>query len=208
MEHIEDYAALPDEELIGLVRASDIDAEQALYQRYKRIVRARARTYFILGGDNDDLIQEGMIGLYKAVCEYAPDKAASFHSFASLCIKRQILTAIKHAARKKHTPLNQYVSLNRSAFSDDDDDERTLLDMFENVNVSDPADTIITREWLELVVSAIREQLSPFEQQVLELYLRGYSYLQIAEELDKPAKSIDNAIQRVKKKLEKIRLDT
>ena len=199
-----DFETLSDDALITLLRAGDADAEFALYDRYKRVVRARARTYFLIGGERDDLIQEGMIGLYKAVCEYAPDKEASFHSFANLCIKRQILTAIKGAARKKHTPLNRYVSLNRTAFSEADD-ERTLLDIFENLSVEGPEQTIISRESMERVSAAIRTRLSTFEQQVLQLYLSGYSYQQIAELVEKPAKAVDNAIQRVKHKLERIK---
>ncbi len=199
-----DYAALSDDALIGLLRAGDADAEAAIYERYKRVVRARARTYFLIGGERDDLRQEGMIGLYKAVCEYAPDKEASFHSFAQLCIKRQILTAIKGAARKKHTPLNRYVSLNQTAYGEADD-ERTLMDMFENLSVEDPEQTIISRESMERIAAAIRTRLSAFEQQVLQLYLGGYSYQQIADTVQRPAKAIDNAIQRIKHKLEKIR---
>lgn len=199
-----DYAALSDDALIALLRAGDADAETALYDRYKRVVRARARTYFLIGGERDDLIQEGMIGLYKAVCEYQPDKEASFHSFAQLCVKRQILTAIKSAARKKHTPLNRYVSLNQTAYNEADD-ERTLMDMFENLSVEDPEQTIISRESMERVAAAIRTRLSAFEQQVLQLYLGGYSYQQIAEVIDRPVKAVDNALQRIKHKLEKIR---
>lgn len=192
-----------DEELLALLRGGDQEAERELYERYKQTVRSRARTYFLIGADHEDLVQEGMIGLYRAVLEYDPEKAASFHSFADLCITRQILTAIKRASRKKHGPLNSYVSLNRPVF--EKESEVTLLDMVQNLRVIDPEEQYIGQENCEQLLCIIREQLSDLERRVLGLYLEGRSYQEIAELLHKTPKAIDNAIQRVKRKLEPLR---
>lgn len=189
-----------DEKLIELLRQGDKEAEGVLYERFKPVVRARARTFFLVGADHEDLMQEGMLGLYKAVCEYDPGKNASFRSFAELCITRNILTAIKGATRKKHQPLNTYVSLNKPVYEPDAD--RTLLDILSTLTVSDPEELLIRRENIAAMTRDINDRLSRFEKQVLELYLKGYSYQQIGQLLGKPPKSIDNAIQRVKKKLE------
>ncbi len=191
-----------DEALIARIRQGDRTAEGLLYDRYKQLVRSRAHSYFLIGADHEDLVQEGMIGLYKAVCEYDESKAASFKSFAELCITRQILSAIKQATRKKHGPLNNYVSLNRSETSDGD---LTLLDTVRSLSVADPEDVVIGRENFDQLVQHLNNVLSPMEQRVLNLYLCGYSYPQIAAKLEKPAKSVDNAMQRVKRKLEKFR---
>ncbi len=191
-----------DEALIARIRQGDRTAEGLLYDRYKQLVRSRAHSYFLIGADHEDLVQEGMIGLYKAVCEYDESKAASFKSFAELCITRQILSAIKQATRKKHGPLNNYVSLNRSETSDGD---LTLLDTVRSLSVADPEDVVIGRENFDQLVQHLNNVLSPMEQRVLNLYLCGYSYPQIAAKLKKPAKSVDNAMQRVKHKLEKFR---
>ncbi|MDO4544432.1 MAG: RNA polymerase sporulation sigma factor SigH [Clostridia bacterium] len=201
---MKNYQAKTDEELISLLRNGDKRAEDCLYERYKQIVRAKVRPYFLIGADHEDLVQEGMIGLYKAVLDYRSDKNASFRSFSDLCITRQMLTAIKRASRKKHTPLNTYVSLNRPL--SDEEDSKTLMDMIQNVSVSDPEETLLRRESLERVGQRIKEDLSNYERTVLHLYLQGLSYQQIAKELNKPPKSIDNAIQRVKKKLENAKL--
>ena len=191
-----------DEALIARIRQGDRTAEGLLYDRYKQLVRSRAHSYFLIGADHEDLVQEGMIGLYKAVCEYDESKAASFKSFAELCITRQILSAIKQATRKKHGPLNNYVSLNRSETSDGD---LTLLDTVRSLSVADPEDVVIGRENFDQLVQHLNNVLSPMEQRVLNLFLCGYSYPQIAAKLKKPAKSVDNAMQRVKHKLEKFR---
>lgn len=191
-----------DEALIARIRQGDRTAEGLLYDRYKQLVRSRAHSYFLIGADHEDLVQEGMIGLYKAVCEYDESKAASFKSFAELCITRQILSAIKQATRKKHGPLNNYVSLNRSETNDGD---LTLLDTVRSLSVADPEDVVIGRENFDQLVQHLNNVLSPMEQRVLNLYLCGYSYPQIAAKLKKPAKSVDNAMQRVKRKLEKFR---
>ena len=191
-----------DEALLARIRQGDEEAERLLYERYKQLVRSRAHSYFLIGADHEDLVQEGMLGLYKAVCEYDDSKAASFKSFAELCVTRQMLSAIKHATRKKHSPLNNYVSLNRSETPDGD---LTLLDTVHSLTVADPEDVVIGREDFEQLLQHLANVLSPMEQRVLNLYLCGYSYPQIAARLEKPSKSIDNAMQRVKRKLEGFR---
>ena len=192
-----------DDELLARIRAHDGEAEQLLYERYKQLVRSRAHSYFLIGADHEDLVQEGMIGLYKAVLEYDKSKSASFKSFAEICITRQILSAIKNATRKKHTPLNHYVSLNRSPIKEDG--ELTLLDTMRSLSVADPEDVVIGRENFEQMVTYLEAVLSPMEQRVLSLYLDGLSYPQIAARIEKPLKSVDNAMQRVKHKLEAFR---
>lgn len=195
-----DYTALSDEELITRLRAGDRDAEDMLYARYKQVVRGKARSYFLVGADREDIIQEGMIGLYKAVCDYGFDKQASFRGFAELCITRQIITAIKGATRKKHIPLNTYVSLNRSVY--EGESERMLVDVIGSSHISDPEELFIGRENYETVAAHIERLLSRLEKDALALYLQGCSYQQIADALGRSTKCVDNAIQRVKKKLE------
>ena len=194
---------LTDEQLIGLIREGDGEAERLLYERYKQLVRSRAHSYFLIGADHEDLVQEGMLGLYKAVCEYDVNKAASFKSFAELCVTRQILSAIKNATRKKHTPLNHYVSLNRSPIAETDD--LTLVDSIRSLRVADPEEVVIGRENFDQMVQYLEKALSPMERRVLGLYLDGLSYPQIAARIEKPLKSVDNAMQRVKHKLEAFR---
>lgn len=196
-----DYEALTDEELIRRIRLNDPDAEDVLYLRYKQVVRSKARTYFLVGADREDIIQEGMIGLYKAVCDYEFGKQASFRAFAELCITRQIITAIKSATRKKHIPLNTYVSLSRPVY-EDGDGERTLIDVLETTRISDPEEALIGRESYEAVARDIENALSRLEREALALYLHGLSYQQIASAMGRSTKCVDNAIQRVKKKLE------
>lgn len=194
------YDLLTDEQLLTLHRGGDALAEEQLYARYKQVVRSKARTYFLIGADREDIIQEGMIGLYKAVCDYQFDKQASFRAFAELCITRQIITAIKSATRKKHIPLNTYISLNRSVY--EGDTERPLIDVLSSTQISDPEEVLIGRESYEAVADSIEHSLSKLERGALDLYLMGYSYQQIADALQKSIKCVDNAIQRVKKKLE------
>ena len=197
---MKNYEALSDEDLLSLHRAGDARAEEALYARYKQIVRSKARTYFLIGADREDIIQEGMIGLYKAVVDYQFDKNASFRSFAELCITRQIISAIKAATRKKHMPLNTYISFNRSIY--EGDTERPLIDVLTSTRISDPEEVLIGRENYAAVADSIEHSLSRLERDTLGLYLYGYSYQQIADHLQVTSKSVDNAIQRVKKKLE------
>ncbi len=197
---MKNYETLADEELLLLLRAGDARAEETLYARYKQIVRSKARTYFLIGADREDIIQEGMIGLYKAVMDYLPDRQASFRSFAELCITRQIITAIKAATRKKHLPLNTYISFNRSVY--EGDTERPLIDVLTSTRITDPEEVLIGRENYAAVADSIEHSLSKLEHNALGLYLNGYSYQQIADSLSITTKSVDNAIQRVKKKLE------
>jgi len=190
-----------DEEVIAYAQKGNNDALEYVINKYKNFVRARARTYFLIGADREDIIQEGMIGLYKAIRDFDVGKQASFRAFAELCITRQIITAIKTATRQKHIPLNSYVSLNKPVF--DEDSDRTLMDILGQGKIVDPEEMIINREDYVGMESRLGELLSSLEWEVLSLYLDGKSYQEIAEELDKQVKSIDNALQRVKRKLEK-----
>ncbi|MCX7748267.1 MAG: RNA polymerase sporulation sigma factor SigH [Clostridia bacterium] len=195
------YSTMIDEEIIEDARSGNQKALEYLIDKYKSFVRAKARTYFLIGADREDIIQEGMIGLYKAIRDFREDKLSSFRAFAELCITRQIITAIKTATRQKHIPLNSYVSLNRPIF--DEESDRTLMDVICEESVSDPEELIINREEFNGIEVKMGEILSGLEWEVLSLYLQGKSYQEIAEELDRHVKSIDNALQRVKRKLEK-----
>lgn len=192
-----------DEELIvEQARKGDPKAQEILIKKYKNFVRSKARSYFLIGADREDIVQEGMIGLFKAMRDYQPDKVTSFKSFAELCIKRQIITAIKTATRQKHIPLNSYVSLNKPVF--DDDSDRTLYDVMSNNSKElNPEHLIIKREELSHIEEKMGEVLSDLEWKVLNAYLEGKSYQEISIEMNKHVKSVDNALQRVKKKLEK-----
>ena len=192
---------LTDEEIVELCRAGDVSAEEYLLNKYKNFVRSKARSYFLIGADHEDIVQEGMIGLYKSIRDYRPDRLSSFRAFAELCVTRQIITAIKTATRQKHIPLNSYVSLNKPIY--DEESDRTLLDVIVEGRISNPEDLIISREDLTHIYQKISEVLSDLEQEVLSEYLDGKSYQEIAENLGRHAKSIDNALQRVKRKLEK-----
>lgn len=196
---------IADEELIPIAREGQDKAIDELFERYKNFVRAKARSYFLIGADREDIIQEGMIGLYKAIRDYRGDKQSSFRAFAELCITRQMITAIKSATRQKHIPLNSYVSLNKPVY--DDGSDRTLIDMLSSTKSTNPEDLIIGREDYEAVESCIGEELSKFEKQVLLSYLLGKSYQQIGAELNRQPKAVDNALQRVKRKLEKYMAD-
>lgn len=181
-------------------------AQDYLLHKYKNFVRAKARTYFLIGAEKEDIIQEGMIGLYKAIRDFKNDKQASFRAFAELCVTRQIITAIKTATRQKHIPLNSYVSLNKPIYEEDSD--RTLLDVISGVKVANPEDMVISREEFDDIESKMNDILSDLEWQVLMSYLDGKSYQEIALELNRHVKSIDNALQRVKRKLEKYVVST
>lgn len=194
------YAEMEDPALVALATGGDDHAYEFLLDKYKNFVRAKARSYFLIGADREDLIQEGMIGLYKAIRDYNPDKQASFRGFAELCITRQIITAIKAATRQKHQPLNSYVSLNRPVY--DDESDRTLMDIITGTKVLNPEDIIIDREDIASIEAKMGEMLSSLEWDVLNLYLQGKSYQEIAAVLGRQVKSIDNALQRVKGKLE------
>ena len=176
-------------------------AQEYLIVKYKNFVRSKARSYFLIGADREDIIQEGMIGLYKAIRDYRGDKLSSFRAFADLCITRQIITAIKTATRQKHIPLNSYVSLNKPIY--DEDSDRTLMDVLSGMRITDPEELIISQEEIDDIELKMGEILSPLEWKVLTYYLDGKSYQEIAEILGRHVKSIDNALQRVKRKLER-----
>ncbi|HHY39711.1 MAG TPA: RNA polymerase sporulation sigma factor SigH [Syntrophaceticus sp.] len=193
--------SMADEDVVELAKCGREVALEHLINKYKNFVRAKARSYFLIGADREDIIQEGMIGLYKAIRDFRGDKLSSFRAFAELCITRQIITAIKTATRQKHIPLNSYVSLNKPIY--DEDSDRTLLDVISGTKVSDPEELIISQEEFDDIEDKMREILSPLEWKVLMSYLEGKSYQEMAVELDRHVKSIDNALQRVKRKLER-----
>ncbi|MDR7318502.1 RNA polymerase sporulation sigma factor SigH [Brevibacillus nitrificans] len=195
------YELMTDEEVVDLVRDNKAEALEYLINKYKNFVRAKARSYFLIGADREDIVQEGMIGLYKSIRDFRGDKLTSFKAFAELCITRQIITAIKTATRQKHIPLNSYVSLDKPIY--DEDSDRTLLDVISGTKVTDPEELFINREEFDDIEGKMSEILSDLERQVLMLYLDGRSYQQIAVELKRHVKSIDNALQRVKRKLER-----
>ena len=195
------YKHLEDEQLVELVHQGDGDALDFLIHKYQNFVRAKARSYFLVGADREDIIQEGMIGLYKAVRDFKGDKLSSFKAFAELCITRQMITAIKTATRQKHIPLNSYVSLDKPIY--DDESDRTLMDVISGTKAMDPEELIVNREEVDDIEVKMTELLSDLERKVLALYLDGRSYQEISEDLKRHVKSIDNALQRVKRKLEK-----
>lgn len=195
------FGVMTDEDIVLLCHQGDIAAEEFLLNKYKNFVRSKARSYFLIGADHEDIVQEGMIGLYKAIRDYKHEKLSSFRAFAELCITRQIITAIKTATRQKHIPLNSYVSLNKPLY--DEESDRTLLDIIMEGSAGNPEDLIINQENLGSIHQKINEVLSGLEQEVLTAYLDGKSYQEIAESLGRHVKSIDNALQRVKRKLEK-----
>src|SRR6478736_1316496 len=195
------FFVMEDEGIVDLVHQGDSEALDYLIHKYRNFVRAKARSYFLIGADKEDIVQEGMIGLYKAIRDFREDKLTSFKAFAELCITRQIITAIKTATRQKHIPLNSYVSLDKPIY--DEDSDRTLLDVICGTKVTDPEELIINREEFIGLEDKMAEILSDLERKVLMLYLDGRSYQEIAVDLDRHVKSIDNALQRVKRKLER-----
>jgi RNA polymerase sigma-H factor len=197
-----EFDGLTDEEVVFAVKeGEDRAAQDYLINKYRNFVRAKARSYFLIGADREDIIQEGMIGLYKAIRDFRNDKLSSFRAFAELCVTRQIITAIKTATRQKHIPLNSYISLNKPIY--DEDSDRTLLDVLSGARISDPEELVISREEFVDIEEKMEEILSDLEWKVLMSYLDGKSYQEIAAELRRHVKSIDNALQRVKRKLEK-----
>ena len=202
----ERFVNMTDGEVAELANHDDALASDYLLNKYKNFVRAKARSYFLIGADREDLVQEGMIGLYKAIRDYRSDKQTSFVAFAELCVTRQIITAIKAATRQKHKPLNSYISLNKPVY--DEESDRMLIDVITGAKVSNPEDIVIDQEDLAQIEEKIGEMLSDVEWKVLSLYLKGKSYQEIARLLNRRVKSIDNALQRVKNKLEKHLEDT
>ena len=198
---INDLERLEDEEVVEHVHAGSSEALEYLIHKYKNFVRAKARSYFLIGADREDIVQEGMIGLYKAIRDFKEDKLSSFKAFAELCITRQIITAIKTATRQKHIPLNSYVSLDKPIY--DEESDRTLLDVISGTKALDPEELIINQEEFDDIEVKMAEILSDLERKVLSLYLDGRTYQEISEDLNRHVKSIDNALQRVKRKLER-----
>ncbi|MCD5326058.1 MULTISPECIES: RNA polymerase sporulation sigma factor SigH [Pontibacillus] len=196
-----DFEQLSDEDVVVFVHEGDSRALEHLINKYKNFVRAKARTYFLIGADREDIVQEGMIGLYKAIRDYQEDKLSSFKAFAELCVTRQIITAIKTATRQKHIPLNSYVSLDKPIY--DEESDRTLLDVIAGAKALDPEELIINQERFGDMEYKMSELLSDLERKVLSLYLDGRSYQEISVDLNRHVKSIDNALQRVKRKLER-----
>lgn len=190
-----------DEEVVGEAKKGNIRAQEYLISKYENFVKAKSKSYFLIGADKEDIYQEGMIGLYKAIRDFKSDRLTSFKAFAELCITRQIITAIKTATRQKHIPLNTYISLNKPIYEEESD--RTLIDVLSGLKITDPEELIIGKEQLKHIEGEMAKVLSDLEMEVLQSYLDGKSYQEIACDLDRQAKSIDNALQRVKRKLEK-----
>ena len=195
----QDFEAMADEQVVKLAQDADGAALEYLLNKYKNFVRTKARSYFLIGADHEDIVQEGMIGLYKAIRDYRAEKLSSFRAFAELCVTRQIITAIKTATRQKHIPLNSYISLNKPIYEEDSD--RTLLDVITEEGMSNPEEMIIDREDLSMIEGRIGQMLSDLEKDVLVRYMEGKSYVEIAGEMNRHVKSIDNALQRIKRKL-------
>ncbi len=187
--------------LIALAKQGNPDAYDRLVRRYYGFVRLKASSYFLAGGDGDDLIQEGLVGLYKAIRDYRTDRESSFRNFAELCITRQIITAVKTATRNKHTPLNQYLSFSSSPSNAASDGEPTLDEVIPGPSVHDPVNQVISTEELQALVSCLSTVLSELESRVLSLYLDGRSYEDVGERLGCDTKTVDNALQRVKRKV-------
>ena len=196
------FTETSDEDLRQIIKSGDKCALEHLIERYKSLVNIKVSRYYIIGAEKEDIVQEGLIGLFKAIKNYQPDKQSSFKNFANMCIERQLITAIKTSNRQKHMPLNSYLSLNMNAY-DNNEENQNDTDLIEILNanfVEDPLDTITQKEYYKIIENTIDKALSSFEKQVLNFYMQGESYVQIAEKLNTPVKSIDNAIQRIRKK--------
>ena len=193
------FKELTDEQIITDIKNGDEQALVYLLNKYKDLVNSKVGKYFIIGAEREDIVQEGMIGLFKAIKGFDNTKQNTFKTFANICIERQLITAIKSSNRQKHMPLNSYLSLNTSAYEDDEDGTE-LIETFNNTQIEDPLDTITKKEYFEEIQNSIHKNLSKFEEQVLQRFIQGESYEVIAKKLDTPVKSIDNAIQRIRKK--------
>ena len=195
------YSNMNDEELIELIKTGDKYAIDFLIEKYKDLVNMKVSKYFMIGAEKEDIIQEGMIGLFKAIQSYNVDKQNSFKTFANLCIERQLITAIKTSNRQKHQPLNSYLSLSTAAYNNEEDENNSsMIEFFDSHTTEDPLETLTKKEYYKRVEDAIDKSLSKFEKQVLQRFIKGESYVDIAEKLDSPVKSVDNAIQRIRKK--------
>ena len=197
------YQNLTDEQIISEIKNGDEEALSYILEKYKDLVNVKVSKYFIIGAEKEDTVQEGMIGLFKAIKNYNAEQQNSFKSFANICIERQLITAIKTSNRQKHQPLNSYLSLNTAAYENNDDDSVELLETFNSKTIEDPLETIMKQEQYNEVETAVNKNLSKFEQKVLSGFLNGESYTVIAKKLNTPVKSIDNAIQRIRKKATK-----
>ena len=194
------YSNLTDEQIVTEIKQGDEYALSYLLEKYKELVNMKVGKYFMVGAEKEDIMQEGMIGLYKAIKNFDTKKQNSFKTFANLCIERQLITAIKTSNRQKHMPLNSYLSLNISAYENNDDDSTELIDTFNSNTIEDPLETVMKKEYYEQIHNNIEKSLSKFEKQVLDRFMKGESYNVIAKRLDSPVKSVDNAIQRIRKK--------
>ena len=198
------YTEVPDEELIKMIQNdNNTYALEHLMNRYKNLVNIKVSKYYMIGAEKEDIVQEGLIGLFKAIKSFQPQKQNSFKTFANMCIERQLITAIKSSNRQKHMPLNSYLSLNMSAYHNEEDGNESNADLLEILNanlIEDPLDTITKKEYYQNIESAIDKTLSDFEKKVLTRYMQGETYTQIAQKLEAPVKSVDNAIQRIRKK--------
>lgn len=191
---------MTDEEIIKEIRKGDKQALTYLMNKYKEIVNLKVGKYFMVGAEKEDIIQEGLIGLFKAIKTFNAEKNNTFKTFANMCIERQLITAIKSSNRQKHMPLNSYLSLNMSAYDNEEENGAELMDTFDSKTIEDPLETIINKEYYDEIEKSIDKTLSQFEKQVLDRYMKGESYVTIAKRLDSPVKSVDNAIQRIRKK--------
>ena len=196
----DNYQKLTDEEIIVQIKNGDEKALTYLLDKYKELVNIKVGKYFLIGAEKEDIIQEGMIGLYKAIKSFDKQKQNTFKTFANMCIERQLITAIKTSNRQKHMPLNSYLSLNTAAYDNDDENSVELIDTFNNDTTEDPLETIMKKEYYEQIQNSIEKSLSKFEKQVLDRFIKGESYNVIAKRLNSPVKSVDNAIQRIRKK--------
>ena len=196
----DEYNDLSDEQIISQIKEGNENSLSYLLCKYKELVNMKVGKYFIIGAEREDIIQEGMIGLYKAIKDFNPEKQNTFKSFANICVERQLITAIKTSTRQKHIPLNSYLSLNTAAYDNSEDDSVELIDTFNSKTIEDPLETITKKEYYEEIETAVNKHLSKFEKQVLDRFIKGDSYVVIAQELDSPVKSVDNAIQRIRKK--------
>lgn len=201
MKNFLDFKDKSDEEIVAQAKSGNNRAQEYLISKYENFVKAKAKSYFLIGADKEDIYQEGMIGLYKAIRDFNPEKSTSFKAFAEICVIRQIITAIKTATRQKHIPLNTYISLNKPLY--EEESERTLLDVLAGLKITDPEELMISKEQIGYIEEKISKVLSGLELEVLTSYLDGKSYQEIASDLERHSKSIDNALQRVKRKLEK-----
>lgn len=194
------YGTLTDEQIVAQIKQGDENALSYLLEKYRELVNIKVGKYFMIGAEREDIVQEGMIGLFKAIKSYNPEKQNSFKTFANICIERQLITAIKSSNRQKHMPLNSYLSLNTAAYDNNEEDSVELIDTFNSKTIEDPLETITKKEYYEEVKNNVNKNLSKFEKQVLDRFIKGESYVTIAQKLDSPVKSVDNAIQRIRKK--------